>query len=74
MTIINSSATQPDAVEHLQQADHANNMFVRYQLALAEEGNGNSVEAKKLFAEVANYNFNSVGFALTREDAAARAK
>lgn len=62
-----------DAVEHLQQADHANNMFVRYQLALAEEGNGNTEEAKKLFAEVANFNFNSVGFALTREDAAARA-
>lgn len=61
------------AVEHLRKADHANNMFVRYQLALAEEGLGNSEEAKKLFADVASFNFNSVGFALTRNDAAARA-
>jgi tetratricopeptide (TPR) repeat protein len=61
------------AVEHLRQADYANNMFVRYQLALAEEGVGNTEEARKLFADVASYNFNSVGFALTREDATARA-
>lgn len=61
------------AAEHLRQADYANIMFVRYQLALAEEGNGNTEEAKKLFGDVASYNFNSVGFALTREDAAARA-
>lgn len=61
------------AVEQLRQADHANNMFVRYQLALAEEGNGNGEEAKKLFAEVASFNFNSVGFALTQADASERA-
>lgn len=61
------------AVEHLRQADYANNMFVRYQLAVAEEGAGNTEEAKKLFAEVASFNFNSVGFALTGKEAAARA-
>lgn len=61
------------ASEHFQKADYANNMFVRYQLALAEEGLGNAEEAKKLFADVASYNFNSVGFALTKNDAAARA-
>ena len=61
------------AAEHLRQADHANNMFVRYQLAVAEEGLGNSEEAKKLFSEIAIFNFNSVGFALTRADATARA-
>lgn len=61
------------AAEHLRQADHANNMFVRYQLAVAEESLGNSEEAKKLFSEVAIFNFNSVGFALTRADATARA-
>lgn len=60
------------AVEQLRQADFANTMFVRYQLALAEEGLGNTEEAKRLFADVANYNFNSVGFALMRKDAAAR--
>jgi len=62
-----------EAVEQLRQADYANNMFVRYHLALAEEGMGNTEEAKKLFAEVASFNFNSVGFALTQEDATARA-
>ena len=60
------------AAEHLRKADFANNVFVRYQLALAEEGLGNSEEAKKLFADVASFNFNSVGFALTRDDAAKR--
>jgi tetratricopeptide (TPR) repeat protein len=62
-----------EAVKQLRQADFANNMFVRYHLALAEEGLGNTGEAKKLFTEVASFNFNSVGFALTQEDAAARA-
>ncbi len=60
------------AVEHLRQADHANNMFVRYQLARAEEGAGNAEAAKRLFGEVADFNFNSVGFALVREDSKAR--
>ena len=61
------------AVAQLRQADYANNMFVRYHLALAEEGNGNVEEAKKLFGEVASYNFNSVGFALIGREAATRA-
>ena len=61
------------AVEHLRQADHANTMFIRYQLARAEEGSGNAEEAMKLFGEVATWNFNSVGFALVHEDAKARA-
>lgn len=61
------------AAKQLRMADHANDMYVRYQLALAEESLGNTDEAKKLFGEVAAYNFNSVGFALVRNDAAARA-
>jgi len=61
------------AVEHLRQADHRNTMYIRYHLALAEEGAGNTAEAKRLFQEVAEWNFNSVGFALVRADAAKRA-
>jgi tetratricopeptide (TPR) repeat protein len=61
------------AVKHLRQADHLNNMFQRYQLARAEEAAGNVEEAKKLFGEVATFNFNSIGFALVKEDAKARA-
>ncbi|MFQ5349560.1 MAG: tetratricopeptide repeat protein [Thermoanaerobaculia bacterium] len=57
------------AVEHLRQANHANNMLIRYQLAVAEEGTGNTAEAQKLFAEVGSFNFNSVGFALIGRDA-----
>ncbi len=60
------------AAEHLRQADHANNMYVRYQLALAEEGLGNADVAQKLFAEVGSFNFNSVGFALVGKDARQR--
>ena len=63
-----------EAAEQLRQADHANNMFVRYHLAIAEEGLGNTDAARALFAEVASFNFNSVAFALTRADSAARAE
>ena len=62
-----------EAVEHLRQADHANNMYIRYQLARAEEGAGNVEQARKLYSEVASFNFNSVGFALVGKDAKARA-
>ncbi len=60
------------AVEHLRQADHANNMFVRYHLALAEQGTGNDEVARQLFAEVGSFNFNSIGFALVGRDARER--
>ncbi len=49
-----------------------NSMYVKYHLALAEEGAGNAEEARRLFKEVAEWNFNSVGFALVRKDALAR--
>jgi len=61
------------AREHLSQANHANNIYVRYQLALAEEGAGNLAEAKRLYREVADFNFNSIGFALVGREAAKRA-
>ena len=61
------------AAEHLRQADHANNMFIRYHLALAEEALGNTEEATRMFAEVGSYNFNSVGFALVGKEAREKA-
>ena len=66
------AADHAAAVEHLRQANHANNMYIRYQLAMAEEGAGNSAEAQKLFAEVGSFNFNSIGFALAGRDARQR--
>ncbi|MFN2399219.1 MAG: hypothetical protein ABR543_11350 [Gemmatimonadaceae bacterium] len=60
------------AVEHYKQANEASE-YVKYYLALALHGAGKTEEAKKLFQEVANYNFNSVEFALIRKDAQKRA-
>jgi len=61
------------AVEHYRNAN-LNDEYIRYHLALALEGAGQTEEAKKIFAEVGAYNFNSVGFALVRADAMKRAK
>jgi tetratricopeptide (TPR) repeat protein len=60
------------AVEELRKANHANNMYIRYHLALAEEAVGNSEEAARMFDEVGRFNFNSVGFALVGRDARER--
>jgi Tfp pilus assembly protein FimV len=46
--------------------------YVRYQLALALEASGHAEDARRLFREVAEWNFNSVGFALSRRDAIRR--
>ncbi len=59
------------AVEHYGQAN-PNNMYSKYHLALAYEGAGRMTEARELFREVANWNFNSVGYALVRKDAIAK--
>jgi Tfp pilus assembly protein PilF len=66
-------ADYAQAAEHLRQANHENNMYIRYQLAVAEEGVSNTDEAKRLFKEVSEFNFNSVGFALVGRDAAEKA-
>ncbi len=59
------------AVEHYRKAN-LTVMYVKYHLALAVEGAGQVYEAKKLFKEVAEWNFNSVGFALVGKDALAK--
>jgi len=60
------------AAEHLRQADYKNLMYIRYHLALAEEGAGDAAQAATFFSDVASYNFNTVGFALLREEAKER--
>jgi Flp pilus assembly protein TadD len=62
----------PEAVGHLQQGNPFD-PYIKYQLAVAAEGAGDAARAKKLFREVADYNFNAVGFALVRKDALQRA-
>ncbi len=61
----------PEAAKQLAKSD-LNMIYVKYHLALAEEGAGNSEKAKQLFREVAEWNFNSVDFALVRQDALQR--
>jgi tetratricopeptide (TPR) repeat protein len=60
------------AVEHYRHANLTDE-YTRYHFALALEGAGQAEEAKKIFAEVGAFNFNSVGFALVRADAQKRA-
>jgi tetratricopeptide (TPR) repeat protein len=60
------------AIPHYRQAD-LTDVYQKYHLAVALEGAGQSAEARKLFQDVASWNFNSVGFALTRRDAMRRA-
>jgi tetratricopeptide (TPR) repeat protein len=59
------------AVSHYRQAD-LTDLYTKYQLAVALEGAGENAEARKLFQEVASWNFNSVAFALVRKDATKR--
>jgi tetratricopeptide (TPR) repeat protein len=61
------------AVEHYRQSDLTSDVYNKYHLALALEGAGQAEEARRLFQEVASYNFNSIGFALARADAQKRA-
>ncbi|HJU69697.1 MAG TPA: tetratricopeptide repeat protein [Gemmatimonadaceae bacterium] len=60
-----------EAIPHYRQAD-LTDVYQKYHLALALEGAGQSAEARKIFRDVASWNFNSVGFALTRRDAMKR--
>lgn len=60
------------AAEHLR---HGNpfDPYVKYQLAVATDGAGDATGARKLYREVADYNFNTLGFALIRRDAQQKA-
>ncbi len=60
------------AAEHLAAGDHLNNMETKYFLALANENAGNGDEAQRLLNELAVWNFNGPGYAMTRSDILAR--
>ena len=61
-----------EAAAHYRQAD-LTDVYQKYHLGLALDGAGQSAEARKLFQDVASWNFNSVGFALTRREAIRKA-
>src|SRR5213082_1080447 len=61
-----------EAAAHLRQGNLLD-PYIKYQLAVATEGAGDVPQAKQLYREVAEYNFNVVGFALVRKDAQQKA-
>ena len=61
-----------DAATHFQKGNLLD-PYIKYQLAVATEGAGDVAQAKQLFIDVANFNFNTLGFALVRTDAQKKA-
>jgi len=62
-----------DAIVNYQKSD-MNEIYNKYYLAMAFEKTGEKDKAKKLFKEVADFNFNSVEYALLRKDAMKKIK
>lgn len=62
-----------DAVTHFSAAD-PNDIYVAYHRGLALEGAGRREEARRVFKDIATYNFNAPGVALVRADAKKRAE
>jgi Flp pilus assembly protein TadD len=67
------SGDAEQAAALLRKADVGGDLLVRYDLARAEETSGHPDEARELYLGISTYNFNSIGFALTRSEATARA-
>jgi TolA-binding protein len=57
-----------DAVSHFEKTNPTI-IYNKYCLAMANEMNGNKNKANGLYKEVAEYNFNDIGYALVRNDA-----
>ena len=61
-----------DAVAHFGKGNLLD-PYVKYHLAVATEGAGDAAQAKQMFRDLADYNFNTLGFALIRKDAQQKA-
>jgi len=61
-----------DAAAHFQKGNLLD-PYIKYHLAVATEGAGEVAQAKQMFREIADYNFNALGFALIRKDAQQKA-
>ena len=55
------------ATEHFAKTN-LQNMYNKYWLAKAYESAGQKEEATTLYKEIANYNFNNMGYALVRSE------
>ena len=60
------------AVAELSQGDVVNNMWIKYHLAVAQGHAGNAEAADELLGELAVWNFNGAGYAMTRADILSR--
>ena len=56
-----------EAAEHFAKTDPLD-IYDRYWLARSYESAGKKEKAKVIYSEIANYNFNNIGFALVRND------
>ncbi len=56
------------ALAHLEQANQ-DNMYVKYHIAKVSDKMGDKEKARGLYAEVNNYNFNNIEYALVRSEA-----
>ena len=63
-----------EAAGHFQMGNHENNIYIKYHLAKALEGAGQTDQAMKLYEDVATWNFNGAGAALTRKEAIDKVK
>ena len=61
-----------EAAGHYRMGNHENNIYIKYKLAKSLEGAGETDQAMELYADIANWNFNGVGGALTRKEAIAK--
>jgi hypothetical protein len=61
-----------DAVAHFGKGNLLD-PYIKYQLAVATQGAGDAAQAKQMFRDIAEYNFNTLGFALIRKDARQKA-
>ena len=61
-----------DAVAHFGKGNLLD-PYIKYQLAVATQGAGDAAQAKQMFRDIAEYNFNALGFALIRKDAQQKA-
>ncbi|HET7296199.1 MAG TPA: hypothetical protein VFI66_03610 [Gemmatimonadales bacterium] len=61
-----------DAAAHLRQGNLLD-PYIKFHCAAAMEGAGEVAQAKALYRDIADYNFNALGFALIRKDAIQKA-
>jgi len=63
-----------DAIGHFQENHPNNSVYTQYWLAMANEGAGNKDAANAIYQKLAVYNFNSIDYALIRNEVLKKVK